>query len=265
MPALISLKRTPVLINHSAKSGYQLRQYIRTILTASAALCLATGLSAHAGDDPALPQLSPASQAVVAPVHEAFVKAEAEQAKLPPARTDSEQLERMLDLDQAGRKVFVQIDFSKLPKDEQLLAQSVAWRDIKTHDLADQKALKAMMPVESWFTQPQYSPKAITAAFLIVQHAVNDPDLMRDVLKRMEPLVKAGWADGPSYGLLYDRVSLQFDHKPQRYGSQVQCKAGQWQPNDLEDPAHVDERRKAMGYVETEAEYLKHFTDNPCD
>jgi len=242
-----------------------MRLYIHTILTATVALCLVSGLSAHAGDAPALPPLSPATQAVVAPVHEAFVKAEAEQAKLPPAKTDSERLERMLDLDQAGRKVYVQIDFSKLPRDEQLLAQGAAWRDIETHDLADQKVLKAMIPAEGWFTSPPYSRKAITAAFLIVQHAVDDPALMRDTLKRMEPLVKAGQADGPSYGLLFDRVSLQFDHKPQRYGSQVQCIAGQWQPNNLEDPADVDARRKTMGFVETEAEYLKHFADNPCD
>ena len=241
-----------------------MRLYIHTLLAAGVALYLVTGLSAHAGDDPPLPPLSPATQALIAPVHEAFVEAEAEQARLPPTRTDSERLERMLDLDQAGRNVFVRIDFSKVPKDEQLLAQAAAWQDIQTHDLADQKALKAMMPAQGWFTSPPYSPKAVTAAFLIVQHAVNDPALMRDTLKRMEPLVKAGRADGPSYGLLYDRVSLQFDHQPQRYGSQVQCIAGRWQPNNLENPANVDARRKALGFVETEAEYLKHFADNPC-
>jgi hypothetical protein len=236
----------------------------RTLLTATtaAALTLCTGLGAHA--DPALPPLSPAAQALVTPIHDAFAKAEAEQAKLPPAATDSERLERMLDLDQDGRKIYGQIDFSKLPRDEQLPAQAAAWQDIETHDLADQKALKRMMPAEGWFTSPGYSAKAITAAFLIVQHAVNDPDLMRDVLKRMEPLVKTGQVSGQNYGLLYDRVSLQFDHKPQRYGSQVQCRDGKWQPNDLEDPAHVDERRKAAGYTETEDEYLKHFADNPC-
>jgi hypothetical protein len=202
--------------------------------------------------------------ALTAPVHEAFVKAEADQAKLPPAKDDSERLERMLDFDQVGRDLIVHLDYTTLPADQRLAAQKLAWADTGAHDLADQSALKAMMPAEGWFTAPKYSAKAALAAFLIVQHAVNDPDLMRDVLKRMEPLVHTGQVDGQNYGLLYDRVALQFDHKPQRYGSQVECKAGQWQPRDLEDPAHVDDRRKTIGFKETEAEYLKHFADNPC-
>ncbi len=242
-----------------------MRRTIYTRVTAVALLSLGIAISAHAADGPSLPPLSPTTQALIAPVHEAFAKAEAEQAKLPPARTDSERLERMFDSDQAGRKVFTMIDFSQVPRDEQLPAQAAAWKDIETHDLADQKALKAMIPAQGWFTAPPYSAKAVTAAFLIVQHAVNDPDLMRDTLKRMAPLVKAGKADGPSYGLLYDRVSLQFDHKPQLYGSQVQCQDGKWQPDTLDDPANVDARRKAMGFEETEAEYLKHFADNPCN
>ena len=202
--------------------------------------------------------------ALAAPVHDAFVRAEAEQAKLPPAKTDSERLERIFDLDQVGRNVIIHIDFSTLPPEQRLAGQKLAAADIETHDLADQAVLKTMMPAKGWFTKPPYSGKAVDAAFLIVQHAVNDPDLMRDVLKRMEPLVKTGQARGDSYALLYDRVALQFDHKPQRYGSQMQCKDGKWQPQDLEDPAHVDERRKAMGFSDTEAEYVQSFDTWPC-
>ena len=57
----------------------------------------------------------------------------------------------------------------------------------------------------------------------------------------------------------------KFDHKPQRYGSQVVCKAGVWQPRDLEDPDHVDQRRKAVGLPETEAAYLKYFAGRACN
>ena len=237
-----------------------MRKTIHSLITATAILALAAGVSAHAGGTPAL---SPATQALIAPVHEAFVKADANEARLPPANTDSERLERMLDSDQAGRKVFVQIDFSKVPRDEQLSAQAAAWQDIEAHDLADQKALKAMMPAQGWFSSPPYSAKAVTAAFLIVQHAGRDSELQHEVLKRMAPLAGRGH-DGEQYGMLYDRVSLDFDHKPQRYGSQVECKAGRWQPHTLEDPAHVDARRKAMGFQETEAAYLKRFAGMPC-
>jgi hypothetical protein len=121
-----------------------------------------------------------------------------------------------------------------------------------------------MMPATGWFTRSKYGKRASDAAFLIVQHAVNDPDLMRDGLKRMTPFVGTGEIDDQQYALLYDRISLQFDYKPQRYGSQVVCRAGTWQPDTLEDPDHVDERRKAVGMRQTEAEYLKYFGKMPC-
>jgi hypothetical protein len=199
------------------------------------------------------------------PVHDAFARIEAEQAKLPPATSDRERLERMFDTDQAGRLAGQGIDLAQLPKVQQPAAEMMIWDDeINPHDLADQKALKAMMPATGWFTRSKYGGKASSAAFLIVQHAVKDPDLMRDALKRMTPLVGTGEIDDAQYALLYDRVSLQFDHRPQRYGSQVVCRDGRWQPDTMEDPDHVDRRRKAMGMVQSEAEYLKYFETMPC-
>ncbi len=237
-----------------------MRKTIHSFIAATAMLVLAASVSTQAGDVPAL---SPATQALIAPVHTALAKVDADQARLPPARSDSERLERMQDSDQAGRVIFMRIDFSQVPRNEQQTAQAAAWDDIEAHDLTDQKALKAMMPARGWFTSPTYSAKAVTAAFSIVQHAGRDFDLQHEVLKRMAPLAGHG-VSGLSYGMLYDRVSLDFDHKPQRYGTQVECKAGQWQAYDLEDPPHVDARRKAMGFDTTEAEYLKGFAGYPC-
>jgi hypothetical protein len=227
-------------------------------------LGLADAGTGFAKDAPAPPALSPQAAALIAPVHAAFAKVAAEQRKLPPPSSDREKLERMFDLDQAGRAVLVTIDFAKLPQDEQQPAQMAAWQEINAHDLADQAALKAMIPKAGWFLKSVYGAKAASAAFLIVQHAVNDPDLMRTTLRRMAPLVAKGEADAGDYGLMFDRVALEFDHKPQRYGSQVECKDGKWQPYNLEDPAHVDERRKALGFEQTEAEYLKNFDSDPC-
>lgn len=203
--------------------------------------------------------------ALTVPVHDAFAKIDAEQATLPPPASDRERLERMFDVDQAGRKALERIDVARLPKIQQAAAQMMMWEDeIGWRDRADQKALKAMMPATGWFTRSTYGRRASDAAFLVVQHAVNDPDLMRDVLKRMTPLVGTGEIDDQQYALLYDRVSLQFDHKPQRYGSQVVCRAGHWQADTLDDPDHVDERRKTVGMIQTEAEYLKYFETMPC-
>jgi len=76
--------------------------------------------------------------------------------------------------------------------------------------------------------------------------------------------VAKGEADGGQYALMYDRVALDFDNRPQRYGTQVWCRDGGWKPREVEDPAHLDERRNAVGLKKSEAEYLKLFSDTPC-
>ena len=121
-----------------------------------------------------------------------------------------------------------------------------------------------MTPPSGWFDRELYGDKAASAAFLIVQHATNDPQLMRDTLAKLEPLARQRKIDGGQYALMYDRVALEFEHKPQRYGSQVSCTAGSWRADDVEDPARLDERRRAVGLKQTEAEYLALFKARPC-
>jgi len=210
------------------------------------------------------PQLSPQAQALVAPVHAAYAKVEADQAKLRPPKDDRERLERLYDLDQAGRTAIEAIDFAALPETERNAAMAAAWDEINAHDLAAQRALKTMLARDGWITIPKYGRKASTAAFLIVQHAVNDPDLMRSTLATVGPLAAKGEVDGGNYALMYDRVALEFDHKPQRYGSQVICDRGAWKPREVEDPANLDARRKAIGLKRSEAEYLALFAAMPC-
>jgi hypothetical protein len=135
------------------------------------------------------------------------------------------------------------------------------WDEINRHDLSDQIALKAMQPAQGWFTTSRYGEKAVKGAFLIVQHATNDTDWMRDVLQRIEPLVAQGEFPGRYYALLYDRLALH-DGQLQRYGSQVTCKDHRWAVDRLEDPEHVNERRKAVG-LSTEEDYAKIFADKP--
>jgi hypothetical protein len=59
-----------------------------------------------------------------------------------------------------------------------------------------------------------------------------------------------GQARPDSYAYLYDRVAVA-EQRPQRYGSQY---GADGTPEPIEDPDHVDERRKAVG-LDTMAEY----------
>ena len=220
-------------------------------------------LRANVPGSPYTPALSPQALSLIAPIHDAFAKVETAQAVLPPPKDDRERLERILDLDQAGRGEIMKMDFGTLPASEKYAAMGAAWKDINAHDQANQAAVKAMIPPEGWFLKSKYGAKAAQAAFLVVQHS--DQAFMRVTLAKLEPLVAVGEADGASYALMYDRVAVLFDKRPQRYGSQVICESGKWQPYEIEDPAHVNDRRRAVGLDTTLEENMKRFSDMPCN
>jgi hypothetical protein len=204
--------------------------------------------------------LSPQAAKLIAPVHQVYLTIEGEQATFPPAKTVGDKLERLYDLDQAGRGIEQNVDLSKLPKAQQQLAKEAMDAEIAKHDLANQKALKALIPATGWFKVSSDGERATLTAFLIVQHAGNDPQLMRAALPKLKTEVDAGEASAQWYALLFDRVAVEFDHKPQRFGTQLGCVQGKWQLEKVDDPANLDARRKSVGLKESEAEYLKHFS-----
>jgi hypothetical protein len=204
--------------------------------------------------------LSPEAAALIAPVPAAYASVEATQAKWPPATTAKEKLERMYDLDQAGRAAMGAVDLSSLPKPEQLKAANAMNREVERHDLANQQTLKQLIPPEGWFKVSTEGDKGSLSAFLIVQHASNDPQLMRDTLPKLKSALDEGEASGQWYAMMFDRVAVEFDHKPQRYGTQLRCVQGAWKLDKTEEPAKLDARRKEIGLKETEAQYLKHFS-----
>jgi hypothetical protein len=203
--------------------------------------------------------LSPQASALIAPVHQVYLTLEAEHASYPPAITRGDKLERLYDFDQAGRGIMQNVDLSTLPKDQQKLAKDAMNAEIQKHDIANQKAMEALIPAEGWFKVSTDGERATLTAFLIVQHATNDPQLMRDALPRLKTAVDAREASAQWYALLFDRVAVEFDHKPQRYGTQLNCVQGKWQLDKVDDPANLDARRKTLGLSENEADYLKHF------
>jgi hypothetical protein len=85
------------------------------------------------------------------------------------------------------------------------------------------------------------------AAWLIVQHAIGTPDLMRRGLALLEAAVQAGEAPAWQPAFLMDRIRT-LEGRPQLYGTQFDFDAaGELSPLPLEDPAGVDQRRQAIG------------------
>lgn len=97
--------------------------------------------------------------------------------------------------------------------------------------------------------------------WLLVQHADAHLAFQRQVLKLMLPEVKRKNADPANYAYLTDRVATNTG-QPEEYGTQVEYKGlglGQAVPKSLRDPAHVNQRRAAIG-MEPLENYLSMMT-----
>ncbi len=86
------------------------------------------------------------------------------------------------------------------------------------------------------------------AAFLIAQHGIANPDLMRRSCELYAAAVDTGDADPRRLANLEDRIRY-FEGRPQWYGTHVGWNTdgefGPWPP--VEEPETVDERRGQLG------------------
>ena len=197
-------------------------------------------------------------------VQAAYDRVEATQSKLPSPRSDRERLLRLQQLDEAGREVLVTIDLSHLPGAERTAGMNEMGRQIARQDQIDQEKLLKLMPKSGWFPLSVYGEDGPLAAWLIVQHATNNPGLMRATVRHLDELRRTREAKPTAYAIMYDRVALMFYHKGQRYGNQLECHDGQQRPQRVQDPVHLNERRKAIGFKQTEAAYMASMEDGYC-
>lgn len=188
--------------------------------------------------------LSPQAQALIAPVKAALDAERARQATLPPPANDAEKLLRLGAMDQVGRRVLTGIDLTTLPPAEIPAARKAMWAPIEAADDENLKALLMMVPAEGWFLKSRYGEKPAAAAFHIIQHS--DPVQWKRFVPVLEPLVVTGEIDGQLFGLMYDRLAISED-RPQRYGSQMRCGAGDWVPYPLEDARRVENGARRWG------------------
>jgi hypothetical protein len=136
------------------------------------------------------------------------------------------------------------------------------WTEI---DTAHTRELKALLKIYKWFTIGAFGKEADMNAWLLAQHADQDPAFQKQVLEILEPLHKSGETSPANYAYLFDRVASSHSdparRKPQRYGSQGECTGpGTWTPLPIEDPSRLDERRKSVG-LEPFADYVAKFKD----
>ena len=85
------------------------------------------------------------------------------------------------------------------------------------------------------------------AAWMLALHTMPDPQVLRRCLRLLQAAAAAGEAEPSQVPFLVDRVSL-IERNVQVYGTTICRQAdGNFGPPLLEDPDHVDARRRAVG------------------
>lgn len=166
----------------------------------------------------------------------------------------------MVELDQHAR--FYLIKTTKaLTKPEQKVFEtefSIRLRLVDSENIAD---LKVLLAVYSWFDVGVFGQQADRDAWLLVQHADQEPALQRHVLKLLESRYPQGQTAKDHYAYLYDRVATspgdETKRRLQRFGTQGRCVgSGTWEAYPSEEPAELDSRRASFG-LPPMAEYQK--------
>ena len=159
-------------------------------------------------------------------------------------------LAKMVKVDQDLRMKMIDMMKGDKPFDPQLM------RSISAIDAENTGRLRTIVKTYGWPTIELVGQKGSGDAWLLVQHADQNPKFQRECLELMRPLVPIGQIDKRNFAYLTDRV-LVAEGKKQLYGSQFQQeKDGRWKPKPIEDPDNVDKRRAEMG-LEPLAEYAK--------
>jgi hypothetical protein len=161
-------------------------------------------------------------------------------------------IDYMYEFDQELRNLFI-----KHQSDEQLR------KLLKNLDVFHTAHMKEILKVHGWIVISKFGSEYDRKAWLIIQHADEDPFFQAGVLFLLEKLANRGETDRKNYAYLYDRVAPKFNQIGllQKYGTQVNLTKDiiKLQPHegDIKD---IDKNRKEFG-LEPLADYLKQIKE----
>lgn len=106
--------------------------------------------------------------------------------------------------------------------------------------------MKRTVEKYGWPGKSLVGEEASAAAWLLVQHADQDPEFQAKALELVKAAFKTGDTTGQQVAYLTDRVLLK-QGKKQLYGTQFIGNGASAKPQPIEDEENVDKRRKEMG------------------
>ncbi|MBI3920964.1 MAG: hypothetical protein HY318_06040 [Armatimonadetes bacterium] len=113
-------------------------------------------------------------------------------------------------------------------------------------DGANTERMKQIIAEHGWPDISLVGRDGAFAAWLLIQHADRDREFQRQCLAMLQSSAAAGEAEARNLAYLTDRVRVG-EKRPQVYGTQMRLVEGEYVPEDIEDPDHVDERRASVG------------------
>jgi hypothetical protein len=109
------------------------------------------------------------------------------------------------------------------------------------------RELLAIVGEHGWPGRTLVGEDGLHAAWLVLQHAIGEPDVQRGCLPLLLEAARRGEATPAQVAYLEDRIAF-FERRPQRFGTQFDWdQHGMMSPWTLEDPEGVDARRAAVG------------------
>ena len=156
------------------------------------------------------------------------------------------QLGKMIEVDQDSRRSLV-LEGSN-PKKSDL-------DKLKVVDAANLIALKAIFEKVGFPTVAMVGRDGVSTAFLLVQHADEDPAFQQRALTLAKPLAIRRELPRREFAMLTDRVLIA-EGKKQLYGTQAEIKGDHIYLMPVDDPSNLNIRRASMS-MGPESDYLK--------
>jgi len=155
------------------------------------------------------------------------------------------ELEAMVDSDQGIRRILVDSIGLDSPEAGKYINQMVAI------DMQNRIEIESILSKYGWIEQSKIGEKAAEGIFYIVQHS--DLDFMERYFPQFKKLVAIGEASATRCAQMEDRL-LMWKGKKQIYGTQA---SNDIRPDKkmviwpIENPSHVNELRKKIGFTTT--------------
>ena len=113
------------------------------------------------------------------------------------------------------------------------------------HD-ANAARLRAIIATHGWPTERLVGVDGAKAAHRIAQHSINHPGFIRECRRLLDKASAKGEVPRWQFAYIDDRIRV-FEGSQQRHGTQWRGGPNGLEPYPIEDAAHVDERRAALG------------------